>query len=63
MKKVKGFLFGLISKGQLIFSAIACLLVIISSITLDVTTAESSIDERYDFTVVIDAGHGGLDVK
>lgn len=61
MKKAKRFLFGLISKGQLIFYFIACVLVIISSITLDVATAESSTDESLDFTVVVDAGHGGVD--
>ena len=63
MKKHR-FLFSLISKGQVIVCFVTCLLVIASSIGLDLAYAkESSIDERYDFTVVVDAGHGGLDVK
>ena len=61
MKKHR-FLFSLISKGQVIVCFVTCLLVIASSIGLDLAYAkESSIDERYDFTVVVDAGHGGID--
>lgn len=62
MKKPRKFFFSLLSKGQVILCIIACLIVIISSISLDLAYAkESSIDERYDFTIVVDAGHGGID--
>ena len=62
MKKIRNFLFGIISKGQIIFFLITILIVVSSCIILDVTQAsEISTDESLDFTVVVDAGHGGLD--
>jgi len=62
MKKIK-FVFGLINKGQLFFLIVCFVIALSSSVALDIAyaTKEVSIDERYDFTIVVDAGHGGLD--
>ena len=62
MKKTKKVLFKIITKGQLFFCIIAWLIAIVSSVSLDFATAtEINIDESLDFTVVVDAGHGGID--
>ncbi len=61
MKKHK-FLFGLFTKGQVIFFAIICCLVFASSLALDIASASEIISrESLDYCVVLDAGHGGLD--
>ena len=64
MKTHKKFLFGCLKKGQIIFCIIASLIVISSCAILDVSSAtEISGKETLDFTVVVDPGHGGVDVK
>jgi len=65
MKKNKKFLFSLLSKGQILFFVFSFILVLVSSIALDISESsyETSGNESIDFTVVVDAGHGGLDVK
>lgn len=61
MKK-RGFIFGLLSKGQVIFFAVVCMLVFASSLALDIASAsEIASRESIDYCVVLDAGHGGLD--
>lgn len=58
----KNFIFANLKKGQIIVCIITFLFVLTSSISLDLAyTKEISADERYDFIVVVDAGHGGLD--
>ncbi len=62
MKNYKKHLFSVISKGQIIVFVISFLLVVFSSLFLDkATTKETNTEESLDFSVVIDAGHGGLD--
>lgn len=62
MKKSKKFIFGLLKKGQIIFCMVVALIVISSCIAMDIGTAtEINGKESLDFTVVIDAGHGGID--
>lgn len=58
------FIFGCIKKGKLIFMCVVMALVFTSCFTMQkVTAIESSSngDEKLDFAVVIDAGHGGID--
>ena len=62
MKNYKKHLFSVISKGQIIVFVISFLLVVFSSLFLDkATTKETNTEESLDFSIVIDAGHGGLD--
>lgn len=62
MKKSKQLLFSVLSKGQLIFTAIMFAIVIISSVTYSVVSATpASSNESPLYTIVIDAGHGGVD--
>lgn len=61
MKK-HNFLFGLISKGQLIFACLIFFLVFSSSFVLDIATASNMhSDGSMIYSVVIDPGHGGID--
>ncbi len=62
MKKFRGFIFGCFKKGQVIFCMIVALMVVSSCVAMDMSSAtEISGKETLDFTVVVDAGHGGLD--
>lgn len=62
MKTIKPFLFNIITKGQIIFCMIVALLVVSSCVAMDMSSAtEISGKETLDFTVVVDAGHGGID--
>lgn len=62
MKKARKYIFSLLKKGQIIFCMVVALLVISSCIAVDIGTATASNGkESLDFTIVIDAGHGGID--
>ncbi len=62
MKKSRKYIFSLLKKGQIIFCMVVALLVISSCIAVDIGTATASNGkESLDFTIVIDAGHGGID--
>lgn len=62
MKNPKFHLFSICSKGQIIIFVLSFLLVVISSLILDITkSAFANTDESLDYAIVIDAGHGGLD--
>lgn len=63
MKKFKKHLFSVFSKGQLIIFLLSFIFVIISSFVLEATCSAQTTnsEESLDFSVVIDAGHGGLD--
>jgi len=62
MKKSNHFFLKVISKGQVIFAAVMFALVIISSITFDHVSATPAIShDSPAYTIVVDAGHGGLD--
>lgn len=61
MKKCK-FLFSLIKKGQLIFLIVCFILVLSSSTIVSMAQAKETIShESPSYSIVIDAGHGGLD--
>lgn len=61
MKKHR-FLFGLISKGQLIFVCAIFFVVFSSSLALDIATASNlHTNDSAIYSVVIDPGHGGID--
>ena len=61
MKQNK-YLFSVLCKGQILTLVLSFLLVIVSSLILDLTTyVETNSDESLDYAIVIDAGHGGLD--
>lgn len=60
--KSRKFIFSILSKGQIVFLCLICILVFSSAITLDAVSASTlNSHERSLFTVVIDPGHGGLD--
>ena len=65
MKNNKHYVFTTICKGQVIFCLICLILVLSTSIFLDVTNTSQAVntEDRLDFCIVIDAGHGGFDVK
>lgn len=63
MKYLKKHSFSVINKWQLIFVVLSFLFVVSSSLILDINSSSkaTNIEESLDFSVVIDAGHGGLD--
>ena len=63
MKNYKKHIFQILTKGQLILILTSFVLVFCLSLILDITTntKEANSEERYDYAIVIDAGHGGLD--
>ena len=63
MKKNKKHLFTIINKGQACFLFFSFILVIVSSFVLEFSYQSkfTNSEESLDFSVVIDAGHGGLD--
>lgn len=63
MRKSKKIWFKIISRGQFLFTLVSCLIALTAIVTMDAAYAskEISLDESLDFTVIIDAGHGGID--
>lgn len=62
MKKNKIIILGCLQKGQIIFCAVSLFVVMLLSIVLDVNTAKEIFgSESIDYTIVVDAGHGGVD--
>lgn len=57
LKKLLSF----ISRKKYIFITVACL-VIIGCVAI-IPSIKTSVRPKGEFTIVIDAGHGGLDVK
>lgn len=57
------FIFSCFKKGPAIFLIVALVLALTSSITLDMVSAATSLNEieSLDYCVVIDPGHGGID--
>ena len=65
MKKIKYHVFFIFNKAQIIFLIISFALAFSSSLSLDIICSAKTVnsEKSLDFSVVIDAGHGGLDVK